>query len=353
MTSSAPSLPGLRCSLHHADALFELLQRDHILGLFDFNTRSRADVHDDPRYLHVPLRPFGKPVVEIWHSSDPVVHGRDHGISWAKNGTLLFGSIEIDEGSGGIATAAAEAYACLNGFLTRHGYPCLWRIWNYMDAITCGTGDNERYRQFCIGRAKGMKRIDTTTLPAATAIGRRDGMRRLQVYWLAARSPGSPLENPRQISAYHYPRQYGAQPPSFARAMLPPATSAMPLILSGTAAIVGHASQHHDCVSAQLDEIFANFGSLAAIARQHRPSLPDIFGPDDLLKIYIRDEEDWPTVAARLNAHIDARIPRILLHADICRTELRVEIEGILGTPSPAHHAHMSLTGMCAYHPTG
>src|SRR3546814_12468443 len=59
-------------------------------------------------------------------------------------------------------------------------------------------------------------------LPAATAIGRCDDARVVQVYWLAARTPGMPVENPRQVSAYRYPRQYGPQQPSFARAMLPP-----------------------------------------------------------------------------------------------------------------------------------
>ena len=34
---------------------------------------------------------------------------------------------------------------------------------------------------------------------------------------------GHAVENPRQVSAYRYPRQYGPQPPRFARAMLPPA----------------------------------------------------------------------------------------------------------------------------------
>src|SRR3546814_7354125 len=66
----------------------------------------------------------------------------------------------------------------------------------------------------------------------------------VQVYWLAARTPGTPVENPRQVSAYRYPRQYGPQQPSFARAMLPPPGSAMPLLLSGTASVVGHATAH-------------------------------------------------------------------------------------------------------------
>jgi hypothetical protein len=66
------------------------------------------------------------------------------------------------------------------------------------------------------------RELDEAALPAATCIGRFDGVRRLQVYWLAAREAGLPLENPRQVSAFRYPRQYGPQSPSFSRALLPP-----------------------------------------------------------------------------------------------------------------------------------
>ena len=61
-----------------------------------------------------------------------------------------------------------------------------------------------------------------------------------------------------KVSAYRYPRQYGPQPPSFARAMLPPTATQHPLLLSGTAAVVGHASQHADALLAQIDETFLN-----------------------------------------------------------------------------------------------
>ena len=111
-----------------------------------------------------------------------------------------------------------SAYANLSVFVRTRGFPHLLRSWNYLDAITEGEGDAERYRRFCVGRAAGLGEVQIGTLPAATAIGRCDGVRTLQVYWLAARRPGTPVENPRQVSAYRYPRQYGPQSPSFARA---------------------------------------------------------------------------------------------------------------------------------------
>ena len=231
----------------------------------------------------------------------------------------------------GIATAAAAAYRQMTAFIEASDTPHLLRIWNYLDAITDGQGDAERYRQFCIGRARGLGEFDPARLPAATAIGRCDGARKLQVYWLSAAAPGTPVENPRQVSAWRYPRDYGPQPPTFARAMLPPTDSQMPLLLSGTASVVGHATLHAGALLAQLKETFANFDALLGAARERQPELPAEFGPGTRLKVYVRDRADMDAVAGALHERFGDRVPRIVLHAAICRRDLAVEIDGVHG----------------------
>jgi chorismate lyase/3-hydroxybenzoate synthase len=113
--------------------------------------------------------------------------------------------------------------------------------------------------------------------------------------------------------------------------MLPPAGSDMPLLLSGTASVVGHASMHTGQLLAQLEETFANFDALLAAARRHRPDLPAQFGDGTRLKVYVREAADLPVVAAALDARFGDRVPRLLLHAVICRNELAVEIDGVHG----------------------
>ncbi|MEG3192723.1 pteridine-dependent deoxygenase [Lysobacter sp. D1-1-M9] len=324
--------------LHAAPA--DVLAGEDTLAVFGFG--AGAPHHDDPRYLRVALQPHGDAPLEVWRGSGAVARGRDGNIAWAEDGALQFGAIELDEPAdadgrdGDIERAAEIGYRRLLEFTRARGYRHLLRIWNYLDGITVGDGDSERYRVFCVGRARGLGAYgpgscDAAMLPAATAIGRVDGARRLQVYWLASRTSGTPLENPRQLSAYRYPRQYGPQPPSFARAMLPPAGSAMPLLLSGTAAIVGHQSRHAESVQTQLEETFANFDSLLAAAHARRPALPARFGPGTRLKVYVRDQEELDTVARLLDARLGADVPRIVLHAAVCRRELRVEIDGVHG----------------------
>ena len=155
--------------------------------------------------------------------------------------------------------------------------------------------------------------------PAATAIGHRGKPRRLQVYARSAAGDGRALENPRQVSAWEYPRQYGPTAPSFARAMLLPQGG---LAISGTAAVIGHASRHGGDVTAQLGEAVANLEALL-----ERAAMP-AFDATSPLKVYLRHPQDADAVRAALARHLDDAVPRILLQGDICRAELLVEIDG-------------------------
>ena len=335
--SSAPDLPPapqrLAVDYIHAPGPQALLGMSETLAVFGFGALAPSSAAiDDPRYLHVPLSPLREAAAqyEVWRSAGPVATGREGAIRYSHDGALMFGVLEWEEPDGGILHASAHAYAAMMAFWRDSGYPHLLRIWNYFDAITLGEGDSERYRQFCVGRVQGLGDVDTRTLPAATAIGSRDGRRVLQVYWLAAREPGLPLENPRQVSAYRYPREYGPQSPTFARALLPPSPR-VPLLLSGTASIVGHASQHADSLRAQLDETLTNLDSLLGAARERAPTLSPHLDGTSRLKVYVRDAADADAVAAQLEARLGTRVPWLMLHADVCRRELLVEIEGMHG----------------------
>ena len=335
--SSAPDLPPapqrLAVDYIHAPGPQALLGMSETLAVLGFGALAPSSAAiDDPRYLHVPLSPLREAAApyEVWRSAGPVATGREGAIRYSHDGALMFGVLEWEEPDGGILHASAHAYAALVAFWRDSDYPHLLRIWNYFDAITLVEGDSERYRQFCVGRVQGLGDVDTRTLPAATAIGSRDGRRVLQVYWLAAREPGLPLENPRQVSAYRYPREYGPQSPTFARALLPPSPR-VPLLLSGTASIVGHASQHADSLRAQLDETLTNLDSLLGAARERAPTLSPHLDGTSRLKVYVRDATDADAVAAQLEARLGTRVPWLMLHADVCRRELLVEIEGMHG----------------------
>ncbi len=274
----------------------------------------------DHRWIRVGLQPLrGDRRIEVWRSSDCVVHGHHGPLRFAHDREFLFGSIQIDEREvGGIENAAQRAYAELCDFVAGSQYPHLLRVWNYFDRINHGAGDHERYRLFCIGRARGMRVAVGERLPAATAIGRTDGEPTLQVYWLAARTAGTALENPRQVSAYRYPREYGPVSPSFSRAML---ARGQHLLVSGTASVVGHQSRHAGDSLAQLAESLRNLDSIRAAARCAATA------PAALLKVYLRNLEDAEAVAEWLRSHRPQPIEPLLLAGDICRSDLLVELD--------------------------
>lgn len=324
-----PPLPAAALRVEYRQQPLDALLADpRLLAVFGFGIQA-APAHADPRYLHVALPVTGDAVFECWQVDGEVRHGRSGEIAWSEDGQLQFCALNVPD-NGDIEAAARHAYTQLHAWLARSDYPHPLRIWNYLDAITDGPGDEERYRRFCVGRAQGIGReLAPTDLPAATAIGHPQPTGRFQLYWLAARTAGTPLENPRQVQAWRYPRQYGPQAPGFARALLPP-SAGMPLLVSGTAAVVGHASQHGDSLQQQFEEILANLRSLVDAARAMRPELPMREGPATRLKVYVRDADALPEVEALMRDRLPG-VPHLLLHGHVCRQELAVEIDGVHG----------------------
>ena len=321
---SLPAAPVAPLAIRYERAALDaLLGADDVLAVIGFGRAAPAS--DDPRVLRVglePLAPAAAPF-EVWRGAAPVRHGRAGELAWSSDGEHLFFSIEVDEAAhGGVGGAAEHAYACLGPFVAASDTPHILRLWNYLDAINLGDGDDERYRRFCAGRARGMDAHVPSRYPAATAIGRHDGERRLQVYGLAARHPGTPVENPRQVSAWRYPREYGPTAPTFARGMR---TASAELLISGTAAVVGHASRHAGDIDAQLDETIANLESLAIEAGARPPGLDG----HSVMKAYVRHDADAPHVAEMLRARLPALGGLLLLGGDICRRELLVEVDGV------------------------
>lgn len=262
----------------------------------------------------------GPPLAEVWPAQGELVAGSHGAVRYASDDHHLFAVIELDEREhGGILSTARATYDAINEFQRQSGYPYLLRMWNYLDDINQGAGDLERYRLFCIGRGQAMVQPGPGGYPSATAVGRPLTDHRLQVFWLAAREPGLAVENPRQVSAYHYPRVHGPVSPGFSRAMV---SADRTLFISGTASIVGHVSRHHGDASAQFEETMRNIATLRSQAGHHPGTDPELF------KIYVRDPALAQPTLDRLQAlHPNSQI--LCVAADICRRELLLEIEAI------------------------
>lgn len=268
-------------------------------------------------------------LLEIWSADAAVTTGRSGNISWARTADYLFGSYRQPAHESALEAGTLHAYREVFALLEAQGIPNLLRIWNYFASINADEDDGlERYQHFCIGRHDAFAqygRLNAQDIPAASAVGSRGG--EFVLYFLAATQGGRALENDRQVSAYDYPPQYGPRSPLFSRATQLSWLKDPQLFISGTASIVGHASICLDDATQQAAETLKNIGRLLALAF---PRGED-FSLLRALKVYIRHERDFPVIQAVIENTLGRDIPCLYLLADICRSELLLEIEAIAG----------------------
>lgn len=304
----------------------------HVLGTVGFGVGA-ASPGWAACHVQTPLAAFaGRAWVDVWDAVGPAHTRRIAGVALATDGSTAFGSVAVDESvHGGLRAATLHAYTSIFGALDRVGYPFPLRFWNYVPRINAMLDGLERYRHFNIGRQEAFLRARRPAFagaPAACAIGAPGGP--LHVHFLAAASAPAALENPRQVSAYHYPSEYGPRAPTFSRATLAAAGATTMLFVSGTASVVGHRSEHPGDAVAQTRETFVNLSTLIDAANARAGA--NAFALGRLIyTIYVRHAHDVGPVRRVFEASVGAASAAarsaVLLQGDICRAELLVEIE--------------------------
>lgn len=231
-------------------------------------------------------------------------------------------------------SATVHAYQAVFERLGEQYYPV--RFWNFLPAIHQEVGDGRnqymifnggRFEAF-EGRYGGREAFDRQ-VATATAVGHDSAD--LMVHCLASRQPGRHVGNPRQISPHCYSEKFGPLPPCFARAtMVPRPGNASLLLVGGTASIRGEDSQHIGDLQQQCDETLRNLSAVvtagATVKFSDRTSPLSCFRE---LRVYHPRSAD----AKWLGEHLPANFPHLrrmeLCRADLCRSELLVEIEGV------------------------
>ena len=276
----------------------------------------------------------GMPRVEVMLTAAPAGVERAGMFDLLTTADYLIFACRLEESAGGTVTARTErTYGELLPLIEARGYPHIVRIWNILEDINRTEQDLERYRQFCLGRHEAYARClpDLTgRFPAASAVGSCAGG--LAVYGIAARTPGKPVENPNQVSAYRYPSRYGPRSPSFSRALVKewPETGLANLYISGTASITGHRTRHPGDVRAQVEQTIDNLETIVAEAGRESSRRFAFGNPGTLMKAYVRHPQDLPTIRACVAERLGEDVPVLYLRADVCREALLVEIDGVL-----------------------
>jgi chorismate lyase/3-hydroxybenzoate synthase len=267
----------------------------------------------------VPIPQIGPPIAEVWRAKGEVVRETRGGIDIARTDDVLFGTIRA---RGRSDETAFDVYESIVEVCRGSGYANLWRIWNHVGGINEDEDCLERYKRFSTGRHEALTShgYSKERFPAASAVGMSEPG--LLVYFIAGRQEGLQAENPRQVSAYDYPPQYGPRSPSFSRATV---VDGGLIFVSGTASVVGHETRHSGNAVRQLEETIENLDVTigAAAARIGRTaSARDL----TVAKIYLRSGVDQRELEPRLREVFSSLL---VLQSDICRRELLLEIEGI------------------------
>jgi len=322
----------LRASYEEGSVDHWLDGEDDVLAIFEFG--SSPLLSRDPRHVPVALTQLSRPErTEVWRTDGPIKTGNWDQLRFSQGEQLTMGHIALDlRESGSMRRSSRLAYEILQSYLQQSPHQWPLKIWNYIPGINLGGGDEELYRQFCLGRADAVliDPGDRPPLPAATGIGTPAGEPALQVYFLAGALPGLDVENPRQVSAWRYPRKYGPRSPLFSRATIMRMNGSSQYLISGTASIVGHQTHHENQVANQLSESLRNVYSLLDEGGRLMGNAHANLDSEGILKVYIRDPSDYELIRKTLDAEAPPEIPRIYLQGDICRENLLTEIDGIV-----------------------
>ena len=325
------SISGSFCIQYYdSTELDKVLENNNVFAVFQFENETTS-YQNDARLITVALPQFNEnKLIEVWTSNENISHSVEGECNYHVTDSFLYISILLDESRfDNISDATEHAYSQVTALKQRLGYVHNTRMWNYFPQINKETQGNERYKQFCEGRHVVLadENDHQKNFSAASVIGSHGPG--LVIISLSTKQPVSHIENPQQMSAYHYPKAYGKTSPSFARATSMNIKMTDHLYVSGTASITGHQSRHHDDVENQTHLSLDNIEVLLNHAQKENENFPVSIDNLSLLKVYIRHPEDYPLIKEILHRRSQHKVPILYLQGDICRSELLVEVEAL------------------------
>ncbi len=276
----------------------------------------------------IPARVLAGPATELI-LPDVDAKAADADLTWYRSGSgdgALLAGLATARAGEDLEAAAHRLYTLI---CSRTSELHLYRMWNYVPRINALEHGLENYQRFCRGRSLAFEEAlgpgFARRLPAASAVGLPAG--RLTVAFLAGAVAPAAVESPVQIPAFEYPAQYGPRPPSFSRATVVESPRRRAVYVSGTAAIRGHATVAAHDIEGQLACTIENLASIAQAAGAALQTR----GWSRRFKVYLRHASDLARVRGRLEAEgFDRDAALQYLEADLCRSDLDVEIEAVL-----------------------
>lgn len=266
-------------------------------------------------------------------STSAAPHGAEHSDllppAWVEGvcrGEYLLASARVTDARGlgreAFQAATARAYDQIRSELIARGAVHPVRLWNHIPGIHEPLGEGlDRYMVFNAGRYEALSewfggdQAFDTRIASASGVGHQG--RDLVIHCLASARPGRAVDNPRQTAPYRYSRKYGPLPPCFARATRIEVGGQPIVLVGGTASIVGEESVHLGNLARQTEETLTNLAALAPLAGYQE------------LRVYYPEPERLDELRFFLEGAFPGADRVEWVRADLCRSELLVEIEGV------------------------
>ena len=255
---------------------------------------------------------------------------------------LFVEGIPVSDFSKSVRKQSDEVFAKLDNLLSQYGFAVddIVRQWNYIGNIVSYRDGKQNYQEFNDARSCYYGEGDWCNgYPAATGIGAAcegiivggiafKNLKQKSIY---------PIDNPLQIAAHVYSKRVLVDDdenamkstPKFERAKLIETQRGACCFVSGTASIRGEEST--DASSARLQTIRTIENIEHLVSKENLVK----YGckPYDLhyvqLQVFIKHAKDYEDVKSVVEEAYP-NIPVVYTIADVCRSELLVEIEGIL-----------------------
>ena len=295
----------------------------------------------------------------------------DNNISWRAVASGPFALVSVRVRNAVALDAAAfragtiGAYeriaACLGGQAASHPV----RLWNFVPKILAPLGDfPHRYMVLNVARYSAYTRWYGSSARFSNEVATASGVghfgRDLVIHCLGATRPGHAVQNPRQIAPYDYSSRFGPRPPCFARATRVEAegVGASWLFVGGTASVRGEDTMFAERLDQQMDETLLNLASVVSAGMNSgngrvNGAVGDTAQLDSFteLRVYYVRAEDRAQIERTIGSHFPGVARVEYVHADLCRPELLVEIEGVAALLTPS--VMVTADGSCGAQSVG
>lgn len=303
-----------------------LLNTQNILGIVEFSNKSKSvkELLNKPiPYLNLEMECLSnKDYVELWVSDAIVTYHSTEMFEYSFDGNNMLGVASFTE-----EHSVNKHYNELFELTEKTNYPYINRIWNYIPDINGINEDNvERYKAFCSHRWNSFNDNCIYQYPAGTAVGTQS--KKTGIYFVSSSSNNIVYnENPEQTPAYKYNK---TESPCFSRGCYNYKDDIF--YISGTASITKNKTTNINDVENQCLATLDNISSL--ITKQNLTqyninknlTLKDI----DCIKVYIKHNKDFKLIQEICSKIFSSTSSIVYLKADICRSELLLEIEGLI-----------------------